>query len=1112
MLPLLAACITGLVPHLIVASDASVAPTPECDAEDGSLLQSARQYQKRVPLEDSLEELPPVVEGAQGGYWNSLPVPPEAREAETHAPQPHLSGGYDVDPANFRKYRNGGHRRPTDPPAKQEILKLQEFLFGSEPFKRLKALDRELFKRGPWKKLAPAFLEAGIGVLHPATIQGVLDPSVECPRASGSCKRCDGTYEECVNKFGVREASQFMSKCPNLQCKSKDLWQAGEVGVEVPDRQHVLDVEAAIEAGKKKYPMRRILSVRLRGGYHSTTSGKEGDSTKWGSEVFVAVDVADLNDCREVAQDLDVYEVALDYGVKPPAKAPLDSVSSAYLETATSALYLEYETMGTTMGLPANYLPVYNGNMGDFEGVPLSYVMKFAQPFAHKHGRKAYIYGKDAKEWIMSAELANLRSESFPIDGHAISSGTLLGQMPLNFLYAINTTGGRVNPEQTLPGLDGAPVPSAAMTWYGRGLTFNTTGGLNFLAASAAHMGIGVAGTPLAPYEKEKNAAMYAEVAGIVAGAISDAWGNDEAVPGTGFRPGKLVRAKKHGSSVRIPADVVKHSFDVPAFVNHATPEAFRTKGSPFLPPGSTRDARDNAPYMAPPRGEDGEPQYAANGPPPSMANREQAYSIDGYAVTYDVGMKWKMLLSFDRKAGLTFWHVRMRLPPSEESPDGAEYPLLFRANVPNFGTDYATSSLGNPQGFMFLESHATSATAHLKGTSCKGATLPIFKHLGGGGPHLANKYGLKRTSYASLGVPGSVDPVFGLPLEAFPSFDTGMSNDALIEEGVCIEEKAMGVNNWHMYAIQTERCLTIGQTTISDAYNVVVKGEFCNTGHMFFGQDLQGKPAPGKATIDGVGGAYSSRGRGGFASNHIHWGAVALEGHVGGAGENILQVVDSEQDGETDVFGMAFNFITEPVRNTQDKRRLSYSHPLGRSYRIAGVDAKGKEVGGVKVESTCWGSKIRPSPQAKRAGIPPERSYYGNHWWLRDQDVFVLPVNQSQRRRDTMELLSNGRVGQHYDFYRSTASPNRDKDFQGSFAMFSIVKMRHNVQAEELPIQAAFKKHGITVKPHFLEGFNMDILMRYDPEWNRFFQNNFVGTGGDEYADSLPYSSEYSP
>uniref|UniRef100_A0A7S4SWI7 Amine oxidase n=1 Tax=Alexandrium monilatum TaxID=311494 RepID=A0A7S4SWI7_9DINO len=1109
------------------AKEASVVQSDD-DGEEVAMLARPRAFRARgarygAPRNKSFSEetladlgsvisnLPPIHETQVSGKWNGRPVPPGVAPGESSKLSRAPSSAFDVDPADFRKYRNGHHRRPTDPPTREEIVMVQKFLFGPGPVSSTAEADA-LFATEPWQTLRPGLAASGVGGIHPATISGIVDPGVACPPLDGP------TYDEYVGLIGVDRAFAALLNCSRLRCHSRHLWHAREIGVEVPDRQHVLDVEAAIESGKEKYRMSRILSVRMTGGYHKKTY-KGKDYTKWGSEVFIAVDVANPKALRVVPKYVDVYEKALDYKVKPPTTAPLDNSSAAILRTATSAMYLDYQTMGTTLGLPSNYLPQYNGRPGDFVGTPVTYIMKFARPFEHRYGSHAYTYGQGAKEWIMSAELGNIRYEAFPIDGHAVSSGTIIGQMPLTFIYAINSTGGYVNPEQTLPSFTGGHAESAAMTWYGRGMTFNHTGGSNLLAAAAAHMGIDVAGTPLAPLKKDRNAAMYAEVVEILAEAIWRAWGDDEAIPGTGFRPGALARARKHGRVVNIPADALKHSFDVPTFNNHATAPGFNSDGSPFLPPGRTRDARSNPPWMAPPLDANGEPQYSANGPSPpgAAANRQShpttaPYKIDGYAVTYDVGMKWKVLLSFDRSAGLTFWNLRMRLPPSAESPDGAEYSLLFRANVPNFGTDYATGSLGNPQAFTFLESHYGAATAHVKGASCKGATLPAFKHKGGGGPFLRNKFGVQTTSYATLGVRDFVDPFFHLPMEAFPVFETGMAEDALIQDAFCIEEHIPGVNNWHMYAMQTERCLTVSQTTISDAYNVIVKGEFCNTGHIFIGQDLQGKPAPsGPATIDGVGGAFSARGRGGYAANHLHWGVVALEGFVGGE-DNVLQVVDAEQDGDTDIFGMAFNFLTKRVTSARDKEKLSFKHCLDRSYRLAGVNSSGEEIGGLKLESHCWGSHIKRSPQAAAAGIPLERQYYGNHWWLRDQDVFVLPVDQKARRRDTMDLLSNGRVGQHYDFYRSTEHAQAGtSDFGKSFAMFSVLKMRHNVQTEELPIQVAFKKHGVNLKPHMLTGFNMDILTRYDPAWNRNFQTNFIGTGGREYVEALSYTSEFA-
>eukprot|EP00928_Gymnodinium_smaydae_P061321 TRINITY_DN45423_c0_g1_i1.p1 TRINITY_DN45423_c0_g1~~TRINITY_DN45423_c0_g1_i1.p1 ORF type:complete len:1144 (-),score=245.48 TRINITY_DN45423_c0_g1_i1:235-3666(-) len=1080
------------------ASRSNAAPA---DSEkDWSSLAHSIQAARHL-AEQNLSKIPIEVEGRLQNHWSQMF---KASKGERGSAASSYSN-YDIDESDYRKYVSGEHRRPTDPPTRAEIVLLQQFLFGSEPFDSVSAAD-DLFNCQKWKEVNRKLSKAGIGGMHPGTIRSVLDEPA-CTSDSGV------SYEELVDEYGVDQAFEKLVESSDNICKNKNLWNAREVGVEVPDRQHIIDVETAIEEGISDYPMRRILSVRLEGGYHGKSRGKGGDYTKWGSTVYIAVDVADPANLSVTGQYVEVYEKAIDYGIKPPSPKPLDDSSAAILQTAMSAFYLSYAEMGTNNGLPFNYLPKYNGDVSDFDGVPLTYVMKYAIPFEHKYKKRAYVYGEGAKQWIMSAELTNFRSEDMPIDGHGLSAGTLIANMPLTFLYVINETGDYVNPEQTLPSFFGGKAESAAMTWYGRGLIFNETGGINLLAAAAAHMKVDVSGTPLEPWKKEVNELMYAEVASIVSEAIRDAWGNEEAIKGTGFRPGKLVKKTMAGSKVKVPADTITHDFKTPSFNNHATSEAF--VGNPFLPPGSTRDARNNPDSMAPPTDANGVPEYAPNGPPPPPHDDENTpFTIDGYAVTYDVGMKWKVLLSFDRTAGLTFWNVRMRLPPSKAYPEGQEYPMLFRANVPNFGTDYTTNSLGTPQNRVFLESQATAATTHVKGASCKGKLLPLFKHRGGGGPHLMNKFGLTSASYATLGVPGFVDPIVGLPMEGFPAFESGSTNDVVIEEAICIEDHVMGLANWHTYQMQHERCMTVSMTAISEAYNMVVKGDFCNTGHAFVGQDLQGKPAVagGAAGIEGVEGAYASGGRGGFAHNHIHWSAVALEGFVGGGPKSVLEVVETRQDVDTDPYGMAFTYGYTEVKSGRDTDSLTYDYAKGRTYRLSGKDENGTDIGGMLVESMCWGNKIKESKGNKKAKIPEERTYYGNHWWLRGQDVFVSKVDQRKRGRDTMDLLAQGRVGEHYDLKRSTGPAAKpEKKLGDSFAMYAILKKRHNVIAEELPIQAVIKSHGLMLKPHFLERFNMDILMRYGPEWNRKMQENFIGDGGDEYVESLTYDSEFA-
>ena len=91
---------------------------------------------------------------------------------------------------------------------------------------------------------------------------------------------------------------------------------------------------------------------------------------------------------------------------------------------------------------------------------------------------------------------------------------------------------------------------------------------------------------------------------------------------------------------------------------------------------------------MAPPLDARGRPLLAPNGKPRlTVEPHGPSFLVDGYAVTYTSGLTWKFNIGFDPDAGLTLYHIRLVLPPSQAHPDGYEVPYLYRASVPNFGT-----------------------------------------------------------------------------------------------------------------------------------------------------------------------------------------------------------------------------------------------------------------------------------------------------------------------------------------------------------------------------------------------------------------------------------------
>ena len=61
-----------------------------------------------------------------------------------------------------------------------------------------------------------------------------------------------------------------------------------------------------------------------------------------------------------------------------------------------------------------------------------------------------------------------------------------------------------------------------------------------------------------------------------------------------------------------------------------------------------------------------------------------------------------------------------------------------------------------------------------------------------------------------------------------------------------------------------------------------------------------------------------------------------------------------------------------------------------------------------------------------------------------------------------------------------------------------------HEVIEEELPAQAAFANIDVNLSPHNLYGFNPNLLVRQQPQYNDWMENTWM----ESYKP--PYSSEY--
>merc|ERR1712226_808200 len=133
-------------------------------------------------------------------------------------------------------------------------------------------------------------------------------------------------------------------------------------------------------------------------------------------------------------------------------------------------------------------------------------------------------------------------------------------------------------------------------------------------------------------------------------------------------------------------------------------------------------------------------------------------------------------------------YHIRAVLPPSRAHPKGREVPYLYRAYSPNFGTDYSTSSNGNPYSYMFYESHFQDmGSVHNPGT-CNGATLPIWRSKSGAffkpSENFFSTYGMN----PPLMDPFSKELGHEAQMQAFPE-QHFMVEKGLYSQGVCIQE-----------------------------------------------------------------------------------------------------------------------------------------------------------------------------------------------------------------------------------------------------------------------------------------------------------------------------------
>eukprot|EP00927_Polykrikos_kofoidii_P055943 TRINITY_DN50125_c0_g1_i1.p1 TRINITY_DN50125_c0_g1~~TRINITY_DN50125_c0_g1_i1.p1 ORF type:complete len:1234 (+),score=177.22 TRINITY_DN50125_c0_g1_i1:63-3764(+) len=986
---------------------------------------------------------------------------------------PKLGGheGFAVDPSNYRLYKNGQHRRPTDPATAEEIRAAQGLLFGQAGQVTTLALADTLASdpKG-WASAQDALQE--IGGMDPAAIGEVSHIAKQNGDPSGG-----EAYEQFLayaRTHGFDAAHRWLKGQAPLR-RNLRWWSVHRTASATPDREHVIAVENAIEAGEKDYDMRRLIHVRMSGGAMAYTD----DNTKlWGSELHIAVDVSDLVQPFIAADRIEVYASLLSDSKRNPGTAPLSATDLSYLKAVVHAIYGPSHS-----GEQRNLKGIYNGDPHNTNGGGAATESRtWSRPFEWLDGEKARSFGYASDEFLFTAQTTELSPSTVPLDGHGTQAGTFMFPVPFSMTYATKN-GGAVtgtDPRNTLPESN-----VGALCFYGRGLTFSETDASTFATIAAQ-------------IEARSDANLTA-LADIVARAIETAWGEDEASPGSGFRPGRLARRPRDGAMV--PAIVLKHSYDLPTYVNHATSAALEGK---LMGGMKHRDARDNADEFAPPEDAEGKPLYAPNGKPRSpVMPLGSNFKIDGYAVTYSSGVTWKFMLGFDPDAGMTMYHLRMVLPPSRKHPKGKEVPYLYRAYISNFGTDYSASNLGNPNSYLFKESHYEHATGLLGGTTCGGKTLPVFrsKH----GAYIGDAFN-RPVFYSTYGLdvadPYAKELGFDAPMQAFP-LDRSMVDNGLIPQAFCIQEIDLGHNMWHMYTAQHLRGLQISQSTISDAYNVIVNFKLNSDGKFSVGEILHGKPGVGTHVLPGVSGQYTSRGRGGQATNHMHWHVIALEPHLKMDEPRVvnkLQVSDlvSAAEEPSDWFGTAFHRKTSTIELANETDLMNFDYMKQRYWRIAAVNEEtGEDLGSLKVTSPLFGPPIHAGN--RQSHLPRGETLEGNHWWLR-QDIHVV---NATNRRDSTVLLTPG-TSPGYELSRSVDHPLKGKPKFDRPMVFCSIKLTHEVVEEEMPVQPGFSHIDVNVQPHNLHGINPNILVRQQPEYNIWYENTLM------QSYTPPYTSEY--
>ncbi len=527
---------------------------------------------------------------------------------------------FDIDPDNPRKYVSGGHRRPTDPATATEIDAALKLLFGAAPVSSFEEADDLANLEHGWKAIESALAEK-MGGVDPININGIRDSKkLICSSSALSTSEAVQYFEELVSNSSFANAYEVFKNDDLKRC-NLNWWSVRQTATIVPDREHVISVENAIDRGENDYDLRRIIAVRLEGGMIEHV-----EKDRWKQMISVAVDVTNITAPRVIPEFLETYKRHI--GKELPARE-LDQLDQLYLMTASMALYEKTNTY---------HIVAYNSNLENQNGqVPRRPAKMKSRPYAWKHGAESKVYGDTDDSYISSAQLVPVTKSYLPLDGFQIGgSGNFMGPYPLTMQMEVDEDSNIIpSVENTLHNSD-----AVGLCWFGRGLSFTEEEASAFLEAIDTN-------PQTAPFLSD-----FSSILDIVSTAINRAWKDDEIVRGSGIKPGMLV--VRNGR--RVPKPVVLNPFDTPAFINHATPttmkeyDDYRDPVTQVPEPGGLyRDITQNADFMAPPIDDDGEPILEPNGKPAvTMHPLGSNFDIDGYSVTYSAGFTWRFLMGFD--------------------------------------------------------------------------------------------------------------------------------------------------------------------------------------------------------------------------------------------------------------------------------------------------------------------------------------------------------------------------------------------------------------------------------------------------------------------------------